>query len=88
LRGAVIPAVERFEPDLLLLSAGFDADARDQLADLRITPVGFRQLTRDLVALSTRVCAVRLVSVVEGGYDLAALAEDVAIHVEALCEPE
>ena len=62
----VEPAVERFEPELVLVSAGFDAHDADPLSDMRVTEDGFRELARRCRALSDRVAAV-----LEGGYDLA-----------------
>jgi acetoin utilization deacetylase AcuC-like enzyme len=64
----VAPAVERFEPDLLLISAGFDAHVDDPLAGMRVTGEGFRALARRASTLAPRVAAV-----LEGGYNLAAL---------------
>jgi acetoin utilization deacetylase AcuC-like enzyme len=64
----VEPAVERFEPELLLVSAGFDAHAADPLADMRVSEDGFRELARRCRALCNRVAAV-----LEGGYDLETL---------------
>lgn len=70
-----IPALETFAPDLLLISAGFDAHERDPLAGCRMTTAGFRALTDLLVAAADRLCEGRAVLVTEGGYDLTALAE-------------
>jgi acetoin utilization deacetylase AcuC-like enzyme len=64
----VAPAVARFEPELVLVSAGFDAHAADPLADMRVTEDGFRALAQRSRALSDRVGAV-----LEGGYELATL---------------
>ena len=64
----VEPAVERFEPELVLVSAGFDAHYADPLSDMRVTDDGFRELARRCRALSDRVAAV-----LEGGYDLETL---------------
>jgi acetoin utilization deacetylase AcuC-like enzyme len=66
----VEPAVTRFEPELVLVSAGFDAHAADPLADMRVTADGFRELARRCAALSNRVAAV-----LEGGYELETLPE-------------
>jgi acetoin utilization deacetylase AcuC-like enzyme len=68
--GVVEPAVERFEPELVLVSAGFDAHASDPLADMRVSADGFRELARRCAALSDRVAAV-----LEGGYELETLPE-------------
>jgi acetoin utilization deacetylase AcuC-like enzyme len=64
----VEPAVERFEPQLVLVSSGFDAHVRDPLSDMRVTEDGFRELSRRCGALSNRVAAV-----LEGGYELETL---------------
>lgn len=78
------PAFDDFAPDLLLVSAGFDADARDPLAELQVTTEGFRELSRQVVAWADSRVKGRIVSTLEGGYDLTALGEDVLAHVEAL----
>ena len=80
----ILPAVEAFRPDLLLISAGFDADHRDPLAGLNWQPDDFGWLTGQLTALAGRVCEGRIVSMLEGGYDRHGLAEGAAAHVEAL----
>jgi acetoin utilization deacetylase AcuC-like enzyme len=64
----VEPAVAAFEPELLLVSAGFDAHAADPLAEMRVTEAGFRKLSRRCAGLAPRVAAV-----LEGGYELATL---------------
>jgi acetoin utilization deacetylase AcuC-like enzyme len=64
----VVPAVERFRPDLLLVSAGFDAHEEDPLAQMRVTADGFRELSRRCATLAPRVAAV-----LEGGYNIATL---------------
>lgn len=85
-RERVRPALEDFSPDLLLLSAGFDADRRDPYSELAMDALGYFDLTREIVGFSNAYCRGRIVSVLEGGYDAAALAEDAAAHVEALLE--
>ncbi len=80
----VLPALEAFDPDFLLVSAGFDAHARDPLAGVRLSEEGFRTMTRRMVELAAERCGGRLVSVLEGGYDLEALAACVHVHVEEL----
>jgi acetoin utilization deacetylase AcuC-like enzyme len=80
----IIPAVEAFRPDLIILSAGFDAHRRDPLASLNVTTADFSWLSQELVALSERVCNGKLVSLLEGGYDLEGLATSAAAHVRAL----
>lgn len=80
----ILPAFDEFAPDLLLISAGFDADARDPLAELRVTTEGFREMSRRVVEWADARIGGRIVSTLEGGYDLTALGEDVLVHVEAL----
>ena len=78
------PAFEVFEPDLLLISAGFDADSRDPLGGLCVSPKGFEALSAAVAQWSDAHCEGRLVSALEGGYNPKALAEDVALHVTTL----
>jgi acetoin utilization deacetylase AcuC-like enzyme len=84
LRAKVIPAVADFAPELLMISAGFDAHADDPLAHMELTEEGFGQMTRDLVALAERSCGGRMISVLEGGYNLRALGRSVVRHMVAL----
>ena len=69
----VIPAVRQFKPDLLMVSAGFDAHEMDPLGQLRMTTGGFGRLTKILLGVADDLCEGRLVLVTEGGYDVAAL---------------
>lgn len=80
----VLPRVEAFHPDLLVISAGFDAHIRDPLGEMRLTEADFAWITERLMAIAARRCAGRVVSVLEGGYDLTALARSVATHVATL----
>lgn len=80
----VLPALEDFRPDLILVSAGFDAHARDPLANLRLEAEDFAWITGKLVDIAGEFCDGRLVSTLEGGYDLIALAESVTAHVGEL----
>jgi acetoin utilization deacetylase AcuC-like enzyme len=82
----VIPALEQFHPEFLFISAGFDAHADDPLANLRLTEADFAWATRELCAFAAHACAGRVVSTLEGGYDLEALARSAAAHVQALME--
>lgn len=72
-REVVLPILGEFGPDLVVLSAGFDAHADDPLGGMRLSTDGYRRLTRRLRALACDRCAGRLAVVTEGGYDLAAL---------------
>lgn len=87
LETAVLPRIAAFEPDLVLISAGFDAHWRDPLAGLAFTEDDFRWATERLVGVADRVCGGRVVSLLEGGYDLIGLARSAAAHVEGLMEP-
>lgn len=80
----VLPAIERFQPEFLLISAGFDAHRADPLAALELETEDFAWVTEQLCALAGSLCAGRVVSTLEGGYDLNALAESAAAHVQAL----
>lgn len=82
--GEVFPSLRGFEPELLLISAGFDAHAADPLANLNWTTDDFRWVTDRLCEIAGEVCGGRVVSTLEGGYDLDALGESVAAHVEVL----
>lgn len=80
----VLPALEAFAPGLLILSAGFDAHARDPLASLDLVEDDYVWVTRKLGEVARRCCEGRIVSVLEGGYDLRALAASCAAHVHEL----
>jgi len=82
----VLPALEDFAPDLLLISAGFDAHADDPLAQMALTEADFAWVTGRLCDIADRHCGGRVVSALEGGYNLAALAAGTAAHVEILME--
>ena len=84
LEGTVLPAIEAFRPELVIVSAGFDAHARDPLAQTRLSTVAFRRMTESVLELAGRCCGGRVVSLLEGGYDLDALADSVEAHVGAL----
>ncbi len=80
----LLPAVAAFKPQLLMISAGFDAHRLDPLAQLQLEAADFGWLTDELVALAQRHCEGRVVSTLEGGYDLTALAESSVAHVAAM----
>ncbi len=84
----LLPALNAFAPQLLFISAGFDGHRRDPLADLRLEVEDFAWLSQALVALSRRRCGGRIVSMLEGGYDLTALADSCLAHVKALRQPD
>jgi acetoin utilization deacetylase AcuC-like enzyme len=82
--GRLLPAVEAFAPELIVVSAGFDAHARDPLAQLRLREADFGWLTAEICLIADRCCGGRVVSLLEGGYDLPALAASAAAHLRAL----
>ena len=82
----VLPAVERYAPQVVLISAGFDAHAGDPLAESRVTDDGFVWMARQTLRLAERHAAGRVLSVLEGGYNLDVLKRCVAEHVRILCE--
>jgi acetoin utilization deacetylase AcuC-like enzyme len=84
----ILPKLADFAPDIVLVSAGFDADYRDPLAHLEWQPEDFTWITRRLVDFADRHCGGRLVSLLEGGYDLDGLAAGAAAHVAALMGSE
>ncbi|MBE9639047.1 histone deacetylase family protein [Salipiger mangrovisoli] len=84
--GHAFPRLEGFQPDLIILSAGFDAHADDPLAELRWVEEDFRWLTHELCRIAQGSARGRVVSVLEGGYDLRALADSARVHVQELIE--
>jgi acetoin utilization deacetylase AcuC-like enzyme len=83
---AILPRVDDFAPDLIVISAGFDAHRCDPLGNVNLVEADFVWITRKLMDIAQRRCSGRIVSVLEGGYDLEALARSVAAHVTALME--
>ena len=79
------PVADRFRPQLVLISAGFDAREGDLLGRMRLTDDDFAEMTRFCMQIATDHAGGRLVSVLEGGYDLQGLADGVAAHATALC---
>lgn len=80
----ILPAITEFKPELIIVSAGFDAHHRDPLASLQMTEDDFAWVTRQLMDQAERLCEGRLVSVLEGGYDLQGLSGSVDAHVSEL----
>ena len=79
-----LPRLEAFAPELLIISAGFDAHKADPLAELRLELDDFGWITDELLAVADRCCPGRVVSILEGGYDVDALAASAALHVRRL----
>ncbi len=82
--GVVGPAIERYAPDLMIVSAGFDAHERDPLAGMRVTTEGYGAIIARLRAAAHQACGGRVAAVTEGGYHLSALAECLEIALEEL----
>lgn len=86
LEANILPAIEDFRPELLLISAGFDAHRDDPLGDMEVTEFGFYMMTKKVVERFESSGGKGVVSVLEGGYDLPALARSVEKHLIALTE--
>jgi acetoin utilization deacetylase AcuC-like enzyme len=82
----LLPAIEAHEPEMIFISAGFDAHARDPLANLNLVEADFAWATHRVCDIADACCDGRVVSTLEGGYDLAALAASAAAHVRVLME--
>jgi acetoin utilization deacetylase AcuC-like enzyme len=85
-RDRILPALHNFAPDLVLISAGFDAHARDPLGGLQLVEDDFAWATESLLEVARRHSGGRVVSMLEGGYDLTGLARSVAVHVKTLMD--
>jgi len=83
-RSRILPALDAFAPDLLLVSAGFDAHREDPLAQLELVEADFAWVTQELLQAAAKHCGGRLVSTLEGGYDLDALGRSAAAHIQTL----
>lgn len=86
LSNAILPALESFAPDFIFISAGFDAHKADPLAELQLDESDFGWATARICDVAHRACGGRVVSTLEGGYDLDALGRSAAAHVSALME--
>ncbi len=82
----IIPALREFSPNLIIVSAGFDAHVRDPLAQLNVETRDYQWVTEQLLNVAAEYCDGRVVSILEGGYDLKALRESVQAHVAALID--
>ena len=86
MRSRILPALHNFSPDLVLISAGFDAHEDDPLSSLRLHEDDFAWVTDELCEAAERSAKGRVVSMLEGGYDLTALARSVGVHVKILMD--
>jgi len=82
----LLPALRRFAPELIIVSAGFDAHRCDPLADMNLEDDDFGWITREVMAIADDLCGGRIVSILEGGYSAAGLAGGCAAHVRALMQ--
>lgn len=80
----ILPALKKFNPELLLISAGFDAHKDDPLSSIMLVEDDFKWITEQLMSIADNCCNNRIISVLEGGYNLNALAASVAVHVKTL----
>ncbi len=80
----ILPALKNFNPDLLLISAGFDAHKDDPLASIMLVEDDFKWVTEELMSIADSCCKGRIISALEGGYNLKALAASVAVHIKTL----
>jgi acetoin utilization deacetylase AcuC-like enzyme len=84
----IIPAIERYRPELIVISAGFDSHKDDPLANINLTEESFAKMTTIVMELAEKYCSGKIVSVLEGGYNLQALARSVKEHVNKLLQPQ
>lgn len=80
----IIPAIESFKPDMILISAGFDAHKDDPLGEIYLTEQGFEKMTRLIKEAAERHCQGRMISVLEGGYNIESLYKSIKSHLQAL----
>jgi acetoin utilization deacetylase AcuC-like enzyme len=84
MENVILPALNLFEPELLIISAGFDAHVRDPLGSLELVEEDFAWATLQLMDMADQHCGGKIVSVLEGGYDLQGLAGGVGVHLQTL----
>jgi len=82
----ILPALVAFDPELLIISAGFDAHHQDPRAGLNWTEEDYIWISNKLIKIAEQSCSGRVISVLEGGYDLVGLAQSAAVHVKALLD--
>lgn len=84
----IVPELLKYRPDLIIVSAGFDAHEKDILATMNVTSNGFYQMTRLVCEAAESVCDGRILSVLEGGYNLKALGDSVVLHLKGLLKKQ
>ena len=80
----LIPEIQHYKPDLIIISAGFDAHHNDPLGQIELTTECFGKMTKLLMEVAADVCDGRLLSMLEGGYDYDALSSSVMLHLQTL----
>lgn len=80
----LVPAIQKFNPDLIIISAGFDAHENDPLAQVELSTDCYGKMTQQLLEAAKDVCQGRILSMLEGGYDYSALGDSVQLHIENL----
>lgn len=81
-----LPAIKDFQPEIIFFSAGFDGHAADQMANFALIEEDYAWITQEVCRIAQKVCAGRIISVLEGGYELNALSQSVLAHLEAIYE--
>ena len=81
-----IPRLEKFAPEFVFISAGFDAHKEDELGQLMLVEADYAWITKQIVDVAKRHSQGRIVSTLEGGYNLSALGRSVVAHIKELCE--
>ena len=84
--GRVLPRVADFRPDVIIISAGFDAHYEDDMGSMKLVESDFAWVTQQLKTVAQRHCQGRIVSMLEGGYVLSSLARSVCAHLRALAD--
>jgi len=83
---SIFSKLKEFKPEFILLSAGFDAHKDDPLAQINLESKDYYTLTKRIMMLAKELCGEKMVSILEGGYDLKALTESVHYHIKSLME--
>ena len=82
----ILENIDKFKPEIILISAGFDAHKRDPLAHINLESKDYYNLTKNIVEIADIHCKGRVISFLEGGYDLVALTESIKEHIFGLTE--
>lgn len=85
-KNILYPVAEKFCPDFVFISAGFDGHKEDPLSEINLTEKGFKEMTEIVLSLADECCQGRVVSVLEGGYNLSSLAHSVKVHLSTLMD--